>query len=187
MIMKQQQRKKQPAHVKELLLEAAGAIAAARGVEAITLEGVARDAGVSKGGLLHHFPSRRALIEAACGALLAQWDEGIARLMATDPVAEGRFSRAYIRSVLADAEDVSNIRLVGAFIMAMATDADLRMQWVLWLEKYLACEGGDEKSVKRYLARAGADGVWLADYAGAPVPEGALRQEMVRGLLDMTL
>ncbi|WP_431281365.1 TetR/AcrR family transcriptional regulator [Humitalea sp. 24SJ18S-53] len=44
------------------ILDAAEAIVQARGVPALTLEAAARDAGVSKGGLLYHFASKQALL-----------------------------------------------------------------------------------------------------------------------------
>ena len=45
------------------LLDAASRIVQQRGVEHLTLELTAQEAGVSKGGLLYHFPSKEALIK----------------------------------------------------------------------------------------------------------------------------
>lgn len=45
------------------VLDAAEAIVHARGVPALTLDAAAREAGVSKGGLLYHFSSKEALLE----------------------------------------------------------------------------------------------------------------------------
>jgi len=44
------------------ILDAAEAIVQTRGVPALTLDAAARDAGVSKGGLLYHFASKEALL-----------------------------------------------------------------------------------------------------------------------------
>ncbi|GAB1580840.1 TetR/AcrR family transcriptional regulator [Phyllobacterium phragmitis] len=43
------------------ILDSAEEILVSRGVSGLTLEAVARQAGISKGGLLHHFPSKSAL------------------------------------------------------------------------------------------------------------------------------
>lgn len=48
--------------VRTRILDAAEAIVRARGVAGLTLEATAREAGVSKGGLLYHFASKEALI-----------------------------------------------------------------------------------------------------------------------------
>ena len=45
------------------VLDAAEHIVQARGVPALTLDAAAREAGVSKGGLLYHFASKEALLE----------------------------------------------------------------------------------------------------------------------------
>lgn len=45
------------------VLDAAESIVQARGVPALTLDAAAREAGVSKGGLLYHFASKEALLE----------------------------------------------------------------------------------------------------------------------------
>src|SRR5262245_969533 len=47
---------------REMILEAAIRVAARDGLLAMTLDGVAREAGVSKGGLVYHFPSKDALV-----------------------------------------------------------------------------------------------------------------------------
>ncbi|WP_187351956.1 TetR/AcrR family transcriptional regulator [Allosaccharopolyspora coralli] len=57
---------------RERLLRAAGNVIHRDGVRALTLESVARAAGVSKGGLLYHFSNKRALIEAMAQARVAE-------------------------------------------------------------------------------------------------------------------
>lgn len=77
----------QPPDVRTRILDAAEAIVQARGVPALTIEAAARDAGISKGGLLYHFGSKEALlkglmqrladfIDAECEAGIAAQPEG---------------------------------------------------------------------------------------------------------------
>ncbi|BAZ22193.1 transcriptional regulator [Kalymmatonema gypsitolerans NIES-4073] len=47
---------------REALLRAASQVVINKGVEALTLDAVAQQAGVSKGGLLYHFPNKDALM-----------------------------------------------------------------------------------------------------------------------------
>ncbi|MDQ0063824.1 AcrR family transcriptional regulator [Paenibacillus harenae] len=49
---------------RHLILFAASTIVKTLGAEKLTLEAVAKEAGISKGGLLHHFPNKQALINA---------------------------------------------------------------------------------------------------------------------------
>jgi AcrR family transcriptional regulator len=82
------------ADVRTRVLDAAEAIVLARGVNGLTLEAVARDAGVSKGGLLYHFASKEALLDAMlrrlAGLMEAQYEAGVA----AQPEGPGRVARA---------------------------------------------------------------------------------------------
>lgn len=87
---------------KSALLEAANAIVIEQGSQDLTLDAVAKRAGVSKGGLLYHFPTKDALIEGLIDYLLHQVDELIEQKMqeeaegGTMPVA-GRWLRAFAK------------------------------------------------------------------------------------------
>ena len=179
-------RKKQPEQVKERLLAAAGEIAASSGVGAITLDKVAAKAGVSKGGLLHHFSGRQALIEALCADMFKAWNAEVVRLMADDAEAEGRFSRAYIRSSTVGDNGVFDPRLVGALTMAMNANPGLRALWNNWLHGHLSTPGGNEITLARTVARAAVDGVWLSDYTGVGTPDADSRVAIIAELLGMT-
>ncbi|HRN83289.1 MAG TPA: helix-turn-helix domain-containing protein, partial [Hyphomicrobium sp.] len=51
-------RRKQPDIVRHQLLDVAARLCLKNGLHGLTLDAVAKEAGVSKGGLLHHFPSK---------------------------------------------------------------------------------------------------------------------------------
>jgi AcrR family transcriptional regulator len=79
------------------VLDAAEAIVQARGVAGLTLEAAARDAGVSKGGLLYHFASKEALL-AALLARLADFMEREYRICVdAQPEGRGRIARATLQ------------------------------------------------------------------------------------------
>jgi transcriptional regulator, TetR family len=86
MNMQAQHRKKDPVRLHKQLLESAATIAGRDGISSQSLNAVAREAGVSKGGLLHHFPNRQALIFALFARLLEIMEEAISELMAALPV-----------------------------------------------------------------------------------------------------
>src|SRR5689334_22019520 len=92
------QPKKQPDVVRRALLDHGARLCAEGGVRCLTLQAVADSAGVTKGGLLHHFPTKQALVDAIFGELLCFFGTSLERLMADDPEPEGRFSRAYINA-----------------------------------------------------------------------------------------
>ncbi|MGK7867550.1 TetR/AcrR family transcriptional regulator [Falsiroseomonas sp. E2-1-a20] len=78
------------------ILDAAEAIVQARGVPALTLEAAARDAGVSKGGLLYHYASKEALLTGMLGRLAATISADFDTTVANQAEGPGRAARAML-------------------------------------------------------------------------------------------
>lgn len=78
------------------ILDAAEAIVRARGVSGFTLEAAAREAGVSKGGLLYHFASKEALLAAMLARLADFVAEDFVLAMQRLPPGPGRAARAML-------------------------------------------------------------------------------------------
>ena len=85
---------------RELLLDAAEDVVIARGVNDMTLETVAASAGISKGGLLYHFPSKDALIQAMVSRIACLVREHFATELAAEPPGRGRHARALLRLMM---------------------------------------------------------------------------------------
>src|SRR5437870_10556980 len=82
-------------NVRDRLLNAAEHVAIRDGVQNLTLEAVARESGVSKGGLLYHFHSKSLLITAIVERLVSHCESHQCKAVEKDTEA-GAFSRAYI-------------------------------------------------------------------------------------------
>lgn len=78
----------------ETLLDAAIRVVTRDGFAAMTLEAVAKEAGVSKGGLTHHFATKDALITAMLDHFVQRLLRELDRVAADDPVVKGRRVRA---------------------------------------------------------------------------------------------
>ncbi|HEX7394670.1 MAG TPA: helix-turn-helix domain-containing protein, partial [Anaerolineaceae bacterium] len=59
---------------KKNILKAANKVILDKGADALTLEAVALEAGISKGGLLYHFPSKKQLIQGMIESMIARVD-----------------------------------------------------------------------------------------------------------------
>jgi len=82
------------------ILDAAQAVVMRDGVRNLTLEAVAANAGISKGGLLYHFRSKEDLAAAMIERSIAWFDDALADAAREDNAPMGRFSRAYLRASL---------------------------------------------------------------------------------------
>lgn len=91
------------APTRQRILEGAMQVALRDGILATTLDAVAREAGVSKGGLIHHFRTKDELLS----AMLEHFPTRILRTledrMAADPNPQGRFFRTLVRTVFPSA------------------------------------------------------------------------------------
>jgi len=179
------ERKKQPDIVRRAILECAARICVERGLTALTIQSVAAEAGVTKGGVFHHFASKQVLVEAVFADLLDQMGREIDRAMAVDPVAHGRFTRAYLDTVFRS-DDLASTNVCAALSIAMLTEPGLRTLWRQWLEDRLARHGKTDGGTTLSLVRLAADGVWLAELM---LPDGeriADRQALHARLVAMT-
>jgi AcrR family transcriptional regulator len=108
--------------VRERILEAAERVVGETGAARMTLDVVAQSAGVSKGGLLYHFPSKESLL----GALAKRYVEGMEQCIeaAKSCLAErenGRDLKACIVGILTSAP---RARVAGMSAALMATAAN---------------------------------------------------------------
>jgi len=86
-----------PLETSQRILEAACALVVRDGYANLTLDAVAREANVSKGGLLYHFPSKRALLEGMVQHRCQQFEQDVQRHLQRE-TGRGRWLRAIIRA-----------------------------------------------------------------------------------------
>ena len=172
-------RKKDPVQVRRQLLDQAARLSVQDGLAKVSLQGVADAAGVTKGGLLHHFPSKQALVEAMFTDFLETLDSEIDELIDEDGEAHGCFSRAYVEAMFrqGDSGADSTCAVLG---IAMLTEPGLRDLWAKWLatrlNRHRQTDGAPELEVIRYAA----DGVWLADFMEVrPADRAGLRNRLI--------
>lgn len=85
------------------LLDAAETVVERQGIANLTLEAVALEAGLSKGGLLYHFPSKDRLVEALVARSARSWRQCFSEGYERAEPGPGRQSRALLNHCLSDA------------------------------------------------------------------------------------
>ena len=171
---------------RELLLAAANQVIVLGGATALTLEAVARAAGVSKGGLLYHFPTKEALIIGMIDRLCTNFDQALETELAEEqPGAPGRWLRAYLRASFAPNREAleTGAALIAAIANNPALIAPLRERYSTWQAH--AVSDGIDPAVATAI-RLATDGLWLADLGDFAPPNGAERQAVLAALLALT-
>jgi AcrR family transcriptional regulator len=102
------------------ILAAARAIAAREGAGKITIDAVAKEAGLSKGGVLYNYPTKKALLSGLLDAMLAEHRELLGSVPERHPA---RTLRGHLETVLRS-EDVDD-DLSMAILATAASDPQL--------------------------------------------------------------
>lgn len=164
------------------ILNAANRIVQERGVERLTLELTAQEAGVSKGGLLYHFPSKEALIRGMIRYYLDRFTEDFsaaARDQGEGTV--GRWTRSYLYTTSNDFQRTP--RMSSGLLAAVATNPALLepmqetfAEWVKLLEQ----DGIDPALAA--IVRLAVDGLWLVELFGLASPDAGRRAQVLQAL-----
>lgn len=170
---------------RERILDAAESVVAERGVAALSLEAAAAAAGVSKGGLLHHFRSKEALLTALVERMVAEMRAGYDAMVAAEPEGPGRHTRACIAWALRPSPEqrARDLRLAAALLSAHAHDPALiepvRREHAR-IRAAIADDGLPPGHAHAVLAAA--DGIFLAKVFGLWSPDEALAQAIEAAL-----
>jgi AcrR family transcriptional regulator len=161
------------------LLDAAVAVVRRDGAAALTLDAVAAEAGVSKGGVLYHFASKRALID----GLLTRWlDDFEERMGGGEDLLAGYVSACDLSAAGPD-RTASEFGVLAAMIDQPAVLEAARERQAGWMERILA---GAADPVDAWLVRLAADGLWYSDLLGIAPPEGDDRRRLIARLLALS-
>ncbi|GAA2595626.1 TetR/AcrR family transcriptional regulator [Actinomadura fulvescens] len=164
--------------MRDRILDAVERMLIAGGADAVRLDAVAAEAGVSKGGLLHHFGSKRALVEGVLDRLVERFEAELPP-PGSPP---GAFTRAWLEATIPAADvpaddgfdRVSVALLAGVSGGPEVLDA-LRRRYELW-QRRIAGDGLDPATAT--LVRLAVDGWWLARLLDLAPPHDDLHREV---------
>lgn len=177
------QRKNDPEALRARLLDCAASLITEEGLPALTLDKVARLACVSKGGLLHHFASKQALIDGLFAQVVDWFDGRVEALIAPDRKASARFSRAYLAVIAAIDMDEPEQRRLAVLILMLSSDPHHCARWNAWVDARLERHRSTDRSPLARTLRLAADGLWLSELGGGP-DSGVEARSQVLSFLD---
>lgn len=146
------------------LLDRAGDVL--RRGEPLTLDSVAREAGLTKAGVVHHFPTKEQLALGVVDHIVDGWERELAALVAPTATPRERL-RAYVEYSLTTDFDSSDL----------AVFADVRLRDVLkerWTARFDAWTGASitgsaQTRAAVHAARLLADGAWFNSALGLEI------------------
>lgn len=153
------------------ILEAAVAVVQRDGVTGVTLDSVAAQAGLTRGGLMYHFRGREALLVAIHRHLAEQWEAAMvnaAGKTAQDASGQERLA-AYARVTTQSGTRAELSLIVEAAIHSEHTKPwiDVLSRWTPSVEE----AASDPAALARFVAHLAADGLWMYEsLTNKPLP-----------------
>jgi len=178
-------RKNDPDAVRGRLLDCAAGLIIDKGLPVLTLDNVAREAGVSKGGLLHHYPGKDALLTGLFEQVVDWFDTQVEAVLDADETVPARFSRAYLQVIASIDMSVPEERRVAVLILMLSSDPNCCAQWNRWVEARLDRHRKTDATPLARTLRLAADGLWLSDLGGGPDSQPSTRSGILDFLQDL--
>ena len=170
---------------KQKILEAAAHIINTEGVLSLTLEAVAKVAGLSKGGLLYHFPSKDALMEGMNDYLLNQYSDKIKNVADNDSDGKGRWTRAYVTETFKQLDD--EYAMNAAFLAAAATNPEFFAATKEQFEEMQSLIENDQiDPIVATVVKLAVDGLYFNELFGQLYLQKELREKVLKFLIDLT-
>lgn len=168
------------------LLAAATAVIRRDGAAHLTLDRVAEEARVSKGGLQYHFSSKDQLIEAMLDETLSNAGANLEARAAPLQHVPGAFTKAYLDYMREPYEGTDEADIASSILAAAALDDRLlghsRGRFERWQSRMLA-DGLDESLA--LMARVVSDGLWLIDMFGLAPLDRVQRGRVIDKLSEL--
>ena len=172
---------------REIIFEACSSILRRDGLASLTLDAVAEEAGLSKGGLLYHFPSKVALIEG-----LFEYHNDIFELRLQElTTAEGDDPGAWLRAYAkASVEQITDPDCASLYVSLFAAEERYASAHQLMRQKYVRWQQQVEASgldpARATLVRLAVDGLWFAEMHKYAPPPDEQRSVIVDLILQLT-
>ncbi|WP_428156402.1 TetR/AcrR family transcriptional regulator [Brevundimonas sp.] len=173
-------RRRAPDDTRAEIIEKALEVAAELGASGFTLDAVAARTSVSKGALLHHFPSKIALLEGMVDHLGRMHTDMILAEAARDPEPYGRSARAYLRATVNEPVTPQDVSIGRVIMAACAIDPALALRWNGWVDRVKVDDPSDPVGADDALMlRLIADGLWMSDLFGTHVVSPQQRKALL--------
>ncbi len=177
--------KRSASETRELILSAAAKVVLKQGASRMTLESVAKEAGVSKGGLLYHFPNKDALIESMIEHMVRGHTERIRKEYEQDDFGtnQGRWLRALTRTNF-QSEDLELSAGLTAAVLLQPNLLDVNRRAYEIRQTLIEQDGVDV--IWANIIRLVGDGIWFSELLGFAPPRDQLKTQILERLLSLT-
>lgn len=168
------------------ILDAALRVIEQGGVTAVTFDSVAEAAGLTKGGLLYHFPTREAMLHALHKHLADRWEADLTNA-AGKPSAQATAQERLAAYSRVATQSATRAELL--LMLETVNEPAMHDPWETVLARWTPPipQSGDlsPADVTQFVARLAADGLWLHESLAGTVLSAATRRAVADYLANL--
>jgi AcrR family transcriptional regulator len=177
---------KSKANVKrQLILKTATQIILDKDFNALTLDTVAKKAGISKGGLLYHFPNKEALIKGMAQHIFEEIISNFYKSAENDPVVDGKWSRAFIEASRLDLEHYGELNV--GILATSLLNPDIAKEISIGYQSLLTkLENDGISPMTTTIIRLAIDGLYYSQMLNIAPVDREMQKKVFHQLIEMT-
>lgn len=167
------------------IIEAAHRVAERQGGADFSFETTASEAGLTKAGVLYHFPCREDLVLAVVAFVARAWEEAMLRALGRpfDEATAAQRIRAYVEVAAGDEVSRADFAI---YADALCRPAHVG-PWNEVFSRWFDLDGcAPDERARLTCARFAADGLWVAKATGTTPPSAADHDALVSLLMSLT-
>lgn len=170
----------------ERILDAAEEIVIAHGGGELTLEAAARAAGLSKGGVLYHFPTKVALIQAMLTRLITRFEADIQNITEKEGAPEEVFLTAYVQATFRTGE--RDKRMGAALLAVLAEDPELlKPLRAFYQQRFEALRSPCVRFDRAAMVMLAVEGLFMLELLSLSFLSASEREKLERALLTVAI
>ncbi|MGE7770831.1 TetR/AcrR family transcriptional regulator [Viridibacillus arvi] len=154
-------------------------------INSLTLDAVAKQAGISKGGLLYHFPNKEVLLLEVTQYIFEDFTSRFNEHAMNDSVGKGRWSRALIEATKEDLNH--NAELNVGLLASSMLNPDL-LTTISQSYQYMQNKVEQDRidRVTATIIRLAIDGLYYSELFNIAPLDEKLRENVIQELINMT-
>lgn len=170
---------------KVAILHAAARVVKEHGIFNLTMEAAAKEAGISKGGLLYHYPSKEALVKGMVEHLAENYTGKIRDNAQNEKGNVGNWTRAFLHVTFNQTYQYKemNAGLLAAKAVKPELLLPIKDAYTEWQQNI---ENDDIDPITATIIRLAADGIWLSELFGVNQLEDEKREQILQRLDSWT-
>lgn len=171
---------------KDDILRATSRIIHSENLTSMTLDRIAKESEISKGGLLYHFPNKNAIVQGLIEKGIHNYYETIEEHQKSDQDDSGKWSRAYLTCSFFEPKQTKELWLSG-FLSALAFNREsldlLEENFKVWQNRF---ENDGIDPIIAIIIKLVADGVWFLELFGFTHMTEKTKNDIYEKLMELT-